>query len=80
MLVWQPYSESNFDCYSSSICVSEYGMLASLLFISEYTVTTSNSAIAVLLDNGNLVLRDQVTMSEELETKSSEWLSGRQHS
>jgi hypothetical protein len=39
MPIWQPYLESNFDCYSSSICVSDYAMHTSLLFISEYTVT-----------------------------------------
>uniref|UniRef100_A0A0E0JFQ8 Receptor-like serine/threonine-protein kinase n=1 Tax=Oryza punctata TaxID=4537 RepID=A0A0E0JFQ8_ORYPU len=64
--VWQHNLEC--ICESSSISLSENGILQinegyRTLSISNYTRTASRSAVAVLLDNGNLVVRDQVNSS-----------------
>ncbi|KAF7088285.1 hypothetical protein CFC21_091410 [Triticum aestivum] len=70
--VWQPDQLSIYVCESSSVTLSEKGKLhitdgvGNVHLISDYAMTTSNSAIAVLLDNGNLVLRDQANSSQVL--------------
>ncbi|XP_051223762.1 G-type lectin S-receptor-like serine/threonine-protein kinase At2g19130 [Lolium perenne] len=63
--LWQPHLVFDFDCDLSSVSLSEDGMLhitdseGTRLLISDYTINPSISAIAVLLDDGNLVLTDQ---------------------
>ncbi|XP_044953071.1 G-type lectin S-receptor-like serine/threonine-protein kinase At2g19130 [Hordeum vulgare subsp. vulgare] len=67
-----PELQASFKCESSSVTLSENGELritdsyGSVLLNSDYRTTTSISAIAVLLDNGNLVLRDQANSSQVL--------------
>ncbi|VAI42798.1 unnamed protein product [Triticum turgidum subsp. durum] len=65
-LVWQPDLEATFDCNSSSATLSENGTLHITDSYTSVFLTTSISAIAVLLDNGNLVLRDQANSSQVL--------------
>ncbi|KAI4962896.1 hypothetical protein ZWY2020_024660 [Hordeum vulgare] len=68
-----PDLEFSFKCESSSVTLSENGKLHitdssgyAALLNSDYRTTTSISAIAMLLDSGNLVVTNQANTSQVL--------------